>query len=261
MVKTMLNTGMRLGEAVFLEWQDIDFNVGQIKIRNKPKIGFHPKNKKERNIPIPDDLINELRSKKKKRGFVFSTQNGGPRKNNLRRELAKTGVKAGIEKRVYPHILRHTYGSHLAMAGVDLPSIAVKYHAFIELSHAVGFPPVVDSVRPRLYIRFQHIFPSVMGTIIERADEIIVIIGKFHKHRKYLSQVHHALDLPGALPGSLEGWQQHRGQYADYGNNHQKFDEGETLFLLFTFHGVTPIQSLHSVDKYYLSGPDFIVHV
>ena len=35
----------------------------------------------------------------------------------------KRAEKAGIKKRVHPHLLRHTYGSHLAMAGVDLPTI------------------------------------------------------------------------------------------------------------------------------------------
>jgi len=37
--------------------------------------------------------------------------------------MLKAAEKAGLEKRVHPHLLRHTYGSHLAMAGVDLPTI------------------------------------------------------------------------------------------------------------------------------------------
>jgi len=57
MIKVMVNSGMRVGEATYLEWRDIDFSLGQINIRNKPEIDFYTKNKKERNIPIPNNLI------------------------------------------------------------------------------------------------------------------------------------------------------------------------------------------------------------
>jgi integrase len=123
MVKVMVSSGMRIGETIYLEWKDIDFSLGQIKIRNKPELEFNPKNKKERVIPVPDDLLKELKAKRKKSGFVFPTKDGNPRKNNIRREFLKAGGKAGLEKRVHPHLLRHTYASHLAMAGVDLPTI------------------------------------------------------------------------------------------------------------------------------------------
>ena len=35
-VKVMASTGMRAGEATYLEWEDIDVSLGQIKVRNKP---------------------------------------------------------------------------------------------------------------------------------------------------------------------------------------------------------------------------------
>ena len=79
--------------------------------------------KKECVIPVPDELLKELKTKRKHNGFVFPAKDGTPRKNNLRRDFLRAGEKAGLEKRIHPHLLRHTYGSHLAMAGVDLPTI------------------------------------------------------------------------------------------------------------------------------------------
>ena len=122
-IKVMVSTGMRVGETAYLEWEDIDVSLGQIKVRNKPEIDFYPKNKKERHIPIPNNLNEEFKAKQKKSGFVFATKDGMPNENYIRNSMLTAAEKAGINKRVHPHLLRHTYGSHLAMAGVDLPSI------------------------------------------------------------------------------------------------------------------------------------------
>ncbi len=69
------------------------------------------------------NLIEEFKAKQKKSGFVFATKDGMPNENYIRNCMLKAAEKAGISKRVHPHMLRHTYGSHLTMAGVDLPTI------------------------------------------------------------------------------------------------------------------------------------------
>jgi len=53
----LLHTGMRKGELTHLEWADLDFSRMVIKIRPKEKDGWTPKNKKEREIPINDELL------------------------------------------------------------------------------------------------------------------------------------------------------------------------------------------------------------
>ena len=123
MIQVMVSTGLRAQEAVYLEWQDIDLERAQLHVRNKPGIGFSPKNARERIVPIPDELLVLFEARKKGAGWVFPTERETPRKNNLRRALATAGRRAGLQERVHPHLLRHTYGSHLAMAGVDLPTI------------------------------------------------------------------------------------------------------------------------------------------
>ena len=69
------------------------------------------------------DFHEEFKAKQKNSGFVFATKDGMPSENYIRNSMLTAAEKAGISKRVYPHLFRHTYGSHLAMAGVDLPSI------------------------------------------------------------------------------------------------------------------------------------------
>ncbi len=121
---TYLNTGMRRDELVNLEWSDIDWQNKQIRIINKEKKRYHPKGQKERFIPIKDDLMAVLKKQKKRvnGSYVFGTTNGEPRHNNILRELKRAARRAGIEH-ITIHMLRHTFASHLVMAGVDLPTV------------------------------------------------------------------------------------------------------------------------------------------
>ncbi|MDP2897870.1 MAG: tyrosine-type recombinase/integrase [bacterium] len=121
---TYLNTGMRREELVNLEWSDIDWQNKQIRIINKEKKRYHPKGQKERFIPIKDDLMAILKEQKRKANgsYVFGTTNGEPRHNNILRELKRAAKRAGIEH-ITIHMLRHTFASHLVMAGVDLPTV------------------------------------------------------------------------------------------------------------------------------------------
>ncbi len=65
MIQVMVSTGLRAQEAVYLEWQDIDLERAQLHIRNKPGIGFSPKNARERVVPVPDELLALFEAKKK----------------------------------------------------------------------------------------------------------------------------------------------------------------------------------------------------
>jgi len=49
----ILLTGLRLEEARFLEWQDVDLEAGELWVRNKPELGFSSKNGKERVVALP----------------------------------------------------------------------------------------------------------------------------------------------------------------------------------------------------------------
>lgn len=124
---TFLNTGIRLGELLNLQWADIDFRRRKLIIRKKdfwiPKTG-------EREIPLSDGMINILRKQKHsnttKKDFVFPGKDEGRLKRRLRKDLIRIAKKAGIDELTKVHSLRHTFASHLVMKGVDLPTVQMK---------------------------------------------------------------------------------------------------------------------------------------
>ena len=52
-----LLTGLRDKEMRHLTWRDIDFRTHVIRVTRKPLYGFKPKNKEEREVPVPASLI------------------------------------------------------------------------------------------------------------------------------------------------------------------------------------------------------------
>lgn len=114
LIATALYTGMRQKELFTLEWQDIDFNRNLITIYNKDD--FTTKSKKFRTIPLHQKLKVILEPYRAQNGRCFDT-------TNQRRIFNRIIKKAGL-KGIGWHSLRHSCASHLAMQGVDLPTIA-----------------------------------------------------------------------------------------------------------------------------------------
>ena len=116
-----MNTGMRRAELVNLEWSDIDFMNGIIKIQRKtfwlPKTG-------EREIPM-NEAAQEILMRLPKRGNFVFTNNKGKQidPDHVRLRLSETAKKAKIEDLTEIHALRHTFASQLIANGVDLPSV------------------------------------------------------------------------------------------------------------------------------------------
>jgi site-specific recombinase XerD len=121
---TFLNTGLRLGELINLQWLDIDFTRRKLIVRKKefwtPKAG-------EREIPLNDGMFKLLKTIKPnsaaKTDFVFPGRNGDKIKRKLRKDLIRVATDAGIKDLTKIHSLRHTFASHLVMKGVDLPTV------------------------------------------------------------------------------------------------------------------------------------------
>lgn len=151
-----LNTGIRCGELLALNWDDIDFNNGEIKV-NKTiitvkdasgkfvvQIQHMPKTQSsERTVPLPINCIKILKDLRKKRlsknfndnNIVFCSKVGTyvfPK--NFRRSMDVVTSKAGIEK-CGTHVLRHTYATRLFEAGVDIKTVSeLLGHSKIEIT-------------------------------------------------------------------------------------------------------------------------------
>jgi integrase len=121
----LLYTGLRFSEARFLEWQDIALDPPELWVRNKPELGFMVKAGKERRVPLPPELVEDLQARQKKSGWVLQADKGGQLDEKIfYLALKRAGKAAGIPFTVGAHLLRHTYGSRLAMQGIPLPTIA-----------------------------------------------------------------------------------------------------------------------------------------
>jgi len=120
-VMTGLHTGMRPGELFELRWKDVRFESGLIYVRRSKvgKAGYVPMNDSLRSV------LKELPSRFK-RDYVFPSPKTGSRLDNIRKQFTSTVLRANIEspEEVTPYTLRHTFASHLVMAGVDLKTIA-----------------------------------------------------------------------------------------------------------------------------------------
>jgi len=120
-VKFLLNTGMRFGELQNLEWDDIDRKKKEIHIRIKEN--WSPKGD-ERKIPMNNTVQKILKSSQREKRWVFTTKTGSQvRQSHTWDRLKVACQRAGLES-VGPHALRHTFASHLVMAGVDLATVS-----------------------------------------------------------------------------------------------------------------------------------------
>ncbi|HUV31861.1 MAG TPA: site-specific integrase [Acidobacteriota bacterium] len=121
---TFLNTGLRLGELVNLQWRDIDFSRRILRVRKKKD--WQPKSG-ERDIPLNSEMIVLLTSLKPKKAdkhaYVFTRRDGGKLGAKLRQALIRIARRAGLDDLTKIHSLRHTFASHLVMSGVDLPTV------------------------------------------------------------------------------------------------------------------------------------------
>jgi len=110
------NTGMRKSELLHLKWNDIDF-------RNKIIYLVQTKNREVREIPMTDLVFKTLLKVRKNpnSAYVFCKKDGCPYRD-IRGGFTNALKRAGIRDFRF-HDLRHTFASHLVMAGVDLKTI------------------------------------------------------------------------------------------------------------------------------------------
>jgi len=134
----LLKTGLREQEAMYLEWADIVFGAGTLTIHSKPKYGFKIKDKEERALHIPPDLLErlkKLRAKRPKSQLVIGTTNDRPNMKLLRllkRRVNAAGIQCGTCnsckghnecERWFLHKFRSTYATMLLRSGLDLTTV------------------------------------------------------------------------------------------------------------------------------------------
>lgn len=154
-ILTALKTGLRRGELKALDWSDINWSNKMLTVRrswSEPKKALDtPKSNRERHILLTDELYKMLLGRKKAAGFVFTYDKDRLlNTERMNHEIRKACKRAGIRE-ITCHILRHTFASHLAMAGAPLKAIQeLMGHANIQTT-----------------MRYVHLAPSSLKDTID----------------------------------------------------------------------------------------------
>jgi integrase/recombinase XerD len=117
MIKLLLVTGIRNAELANLTLADVDLTGLTLRIQQG-------KGQKDRDVPFPASFRGELaqyrkNQKARRARYLFETNRQDKFTTRWIRELLKSYArKAGIEKRIYPHLFRHQLLTHLARKGL-----------------------------------------------------------------------------------------------------------------------------------------------
>jgi len=111
MVSMLYACGFRVSELINLKISDLNFDemIGYVR---------QAKGKKDRIFNIPNFLKKSLKNQVKKQNqnaqeYLFTGPKGKLSDRNLQKIVRQAGKRAGINKQVHPHTLRHSFATHL----------------------------------------------------------------------------------------------------------------------------------------------------
>jgi site-specific recombinase XerD len=118
----LYGTGIRASECATMREEDVDLDERTARVIGK---GGHA-----RVAPLNDDVVRTLRAYREQRGerdprrpFFESRTGKGMSRGAVYERVRTLSNRAGLRKRVSPHVLRHTFATHLVRAGVGLVTI------------------------------------------------------------------------------------------------------------------------------------------
>ena len=120
-LELLYGTGLRAKEAVALDLVDVDLQAQVLSVRQG-------KGRKERLVPfgrkVKEALRAYLRERAAREGALFLTKSGRRMVRSALGDLVRqAGERAGLERPVSPHRLRHSYATHLLRNGADIRHI------------------------------------------------------------------------------------------------------------------------------------------
>jgi integrase/recombinase XerD len=126
MLELLYATGLRVSELIGLSWSDLEINLGVLRCRGKGS--------KERLIPVGKSALRAIEAyvqrgrpalaKGRETPFLFLNRRGqGLSRVGFWKLLRRYGRAAGITTPLTPHMVRHSFATHLLERGADLRSI------------------------------------------------------------------------------------------------------------------------------------------
>jgi integrase len=171
MILLDIATGMREGELLGLQWDDIDFRKKKVSVRRTlavDKDGFHLKEPKSergrRTIEIPQFAVDALLLRKEqaeKEGYlnklVFCTKTGEPTfKSNFIRKVHQVILENALVPYRKFHTYRHTHVSELLTKGIPIAEVARR----------------VGDSQEVIYRTYSHYIRNSESHIVEAIDEL-----------------------------------------------------------------------------------------
>ena len=115
-------TGMRLQEILNLKWEYIDFSKGIINITNTET--FKTKNLKNRKVPLNNQVVELLKSKENKEGYIFSFTGRNINGDYVSKRFKQSVRLAGLDERYHFHSLRHTFATWMIESNVNIYAVS-----------------------------------------------------------------------------------------------------------------------------------------
>ncbi len=124
-VSLFIDSGIRLGELAGIKMGNLDIDAGWVKVMGKGR--------KERIVPFQSDAAQCLelyvaakRQNAGKDDFLFLTEDGLPlSKRGVQSLLVRLGKKAGVQERLSPHKLRHSFATLGSNYGANLEQLRI----------------------------------------------------------------------------------------------------------------------------------------
>ncbi|MCX9082958.1 MAG: tyrosine-type recombinase/integrase [Candidatus Methanoperedens sp.] len=121
LIELLYSTGLRLSECINLQYSNLDMNDGIGWVRQG-------KGAKDRIFILSElfrkDLLGYMeKTGSNNKGYIFSVNGRKMSPRGLQHAIQVSALRAGIDKKVHVHTLRHSFATHLLENGVDIRKI------------------------------------------------------------------------------------------------------------------------------------------